>query len=117
MGEHQRPKLLGPNGRPAQPKDLVVDAAVLSPLQALQLDITDLQDRIAQMTDVINTHHLALVEITAALQTAERRSFRGRWRRLMIWLRLWVPTTPDPAARRIRRPARIATIPEAMPKA
>lgn len=111
MGEHQRPKLLGPNGRPVQPKELVVDAAVLTPVQALQADITDLQVRIAQMTGVINTHHVALVEITAALQTAERRSFRGRWRRLMIWLRLWVPVTPpDPAPRPDR------DNPEARPK-
>lgn len=114
MGEHKRPRLVGANGRPAAvegKRDIVVDATPMTPAKALQLDITDLQGRIAEMTAVINLHHQALVELTASMQETERRSIRGRWRRLMIWLRLWVPTTPpDPAPRPDR------DNPEAMPK-
>lgn len=92
MGEHQRPKILGVNGKPAAPTEGVIGtiaAAIMTPEQALQADIQELQRYVASLAETVKVHHTALVELTAELQAMQRRSFRGRVGRAVARLEAW----------------------------
>lgn len=39
-----------------------------------------------QQIRVIQVHHTALIDLTAALHTLQQRTWRGRIRRLVVWL-------------------------------